>query len=292
MTLKDASRIYSCPHCCKKQFKKKGFYYRKISKTYIPRYFCKICKKYFSTRTLSKTYRQKRPDLNLQVFNYLTSGVSLRRTAKKLKCNYHTVYRKFLWLSARAQTLHLSQNFYINELQIDEMESIEHTKLKPLTIALAVSDEYEILGVRVGTIPAKGFLSEISRKKYGPRNDESRKIVKDLLKSIKVHPKGQSILIKSDSKPSYKNVVRQVFPHNTHEVHVASVNKEKRREMKYLNSEKKVYDPIFALNQRMAKFRDHIKRLTRRSWCTTKIKENLEKHIYLYIADNNKYHLI
>ena len=36
---------------------------------------------------------------------------------------------------------------------IDESESIEHTKLKPLTIALAVSDDYKILGVKVGKIP-------------------------------------------------------------------------------------------------------------------------------------------
>lgn len=36
---------------------------------------------------------------------------------------------------------------------IDESESIEHIKLKPLTIALAVGDDYKILGVKVGKIP-------------------------------------------------------------------------------------------------------------------------------------------
>ncbi|MFN8847881.1 MAG: hypothetical protein ACK5W9_13605, partial [Bdellovibrionales bacterium] len=77
-----------------------------------------------------------------------------------------------------------------------------------------------------------------------------------------------------------------------HETHIARENKEKRRELKYTQLEKKIFDPIFATNQRMAKLRDHIKRLTRRSWCTTKKLINLENHVYLFMAENNGYTLI
>jgi len=292
MIMKDARKLNTCPHCLINHFKKNGYYYRKVSKTYIPRYFCFNCKKYFSTRTVSKTFKQKRPDLNIQVFHYLTSGVSLRRTAQKLNCHYQTVYRKFLWLSKRAQLIHAEKEFFIKELQFDEMESIEHTKLKPLSIALAISENYQILGVKVGSIPAKGHLSEISRKKYGPRLDESPMILRHLLSNLKVRPKAQDFLIKSDSKPSYNKIIKEIFPEQLHQTHIAAENKEKKREAKHTSLEKRIFDPIFALNQRMAKLRDHIKRLTRRSWCTTKIKENLERHIYLYIADNNGYQLV
>lgn len=292
MILKDSSKLYACPHCLKKHFKKKGYYYRRVSKTYIPRYFCFCCKKHFSTRTLSKTYKQKRPDLNQKVFDYLTSGVSLRRTAQKLHCNYHTVYRKFLWLSDRAKSCHSKAEFYIQELQFDEMESIEHTKLKPLTIAVATNEKYKILGVQIGTIPAKGYLSELSKKKYGARENQSEAVVRELLENVKANIKNKSFIIKSDAKPSYKQIVHNVYPDNLHRVHIARENKEKKRDLKYTNLEKRVFDPIFSVNQRMAKFRDHIKRLARRSWCTTKIKENLENHVYLYIADNNNYQLV
>jgi transposase-like protein len=292
MALKDAKKLYSCPHCLKNHFKKKGYYYRRISKTYIPRYFCFDCRKHFSTRTLSKTYRQKRPDLNRQVYNYLTSGVTLRRTTQMLGCSYQTVYKKYLWLSQLAKNYHSTQEFQIKELQFDEMESIEHTKLKPLTIALAVSDDYKVLGVNVGTIPAKGHLSAISIRKYGPRENQSSLVVTELLKNLKVRPQGLDFIIKSDSKFEYKRIAQQVFPLKKHLIHIARVQKDKKREMKYLKSEKIIFDPIFALNQRMAKFRDHIKRLTRRSWCTTKKRENLENHIYLYMADNNGYSII
>ena len=74
--------------------------------------------------------------------------------------------------------------------------------------------------------------------------------------------------------------------------YLASSNKEKRREQKYLKSEKLIHDPLFEVNHTCAVLRDHIKRLARKSWCTTKLKEHLELNIYLYIAKKNKYRFI
>ena len=292
MNIKDAKKLSRCPHCCSRCFKKKGYFYRRVSKTYIPRYLCLACGRGFSTRTLSKTYRQKRPDLNQNIFSLLTSGVTLRRTARNLGCTYLTVYRKFLWLSEHARERHLEEEFFPKEVQFDEMESIEHTKLKPLTIALAVSEDYKILGVKVGMIPAKGHLSRISLKKYGPRENQSEAGLKELFQSLKACLKSDDFLIKSDAKPTYEKIVKEIFPQNRYQKTISRVNKEKRREMKYTSLEKRIFDPLFALNQRFAMLRDHIKRLTRRSWCTTKKIENLEKHLYLYIASNNGYQFL
>ncbi len=216
----------------------------------------------------------------------------MRKCALNHKCSFGTVYRKFLWLSELAKVKHLNTTFTLKEIQFDEMESIEHTKLKPLTIAMAVSDTYQILGVRVGKIPAKGHLAQISVKKYGLRENESELMLRQVLQDVKSKIQGDSFLVKSDAKPSYKKIAKDIFPAQRHERHIAQENKEKRREMKYTNLEKKIFDPIFALNQRFAKLRDHIKRLTRRSWCTTKVIENLERHIYLYIALNNGYQIV
>jgi hypothetical protein len=223
------------------------------------------------------------------VFESLCSGVTLRRTAKNLRVTYRTVCRKFRWLSERASAFHGLQKFKVRELQFDEMESIEHTKLKPLTIVLAVSESYQILGMKVGSIPAKGHLAGISHRKYGLRRDESSTKIRDLLSEVKSQLLCYPNVIKSDFKPSYKNIVQQEYPDTCYVQHLAKQNKEKRREMKYQAKEKQVYDPLFAVNQRCAMLRADIKRLTRRSWCTTKIPENLEKHLMLYIAHNNKY---
>ena len=197
-----------------------------------------------------------------------------------------------MWLSEKAKTEHAKERFRVSEVQFDEMESIEHTKLKPLTIAMAVSEDYQILDVKVGTIPAKGPLSQIAKKKYGSRKNQSDQMIKDLLKGIRPKLEGKKFRLKSDAKPQYRRIAKEIFPKQAHEVFIARANKEKRRELKYTNLEKRVFDPLFALNQRFAKLRDDIKRLCRRSWCTTKKPENLELHIYLYMAANNNMQFI
>jgi hypothetical protein len=60
------------------------------------------------------------------------------------------------------------------EVQMDEMETYEHTRLKPLSISLAVTPGRFIFAVAVAPIPAKGPLATVSRAKYGQRRDGSR----------------------------------------------------------------------------------------------------------------------
>jgi len=278
-----------CPYCRSRHVIKRGSFYRKITKSYHQRHFCRDCQKSFSSRTNSLTYKQKRPDINLQLFELLNSGVTLWGSARILKVKYTSVYKKFLWLSEKAAEYHGKQKFLVKELQFDEMESIEHTKLKPLTIALAVSENYKILGAKVGTIPAKGHLAQIAYKKYGPRENESTIKIKELLTELKPKLLTKPDLIKSDKKPSYSALAKELFKDIPYEQYLSRGNKEKKREMKYQKQEKKIFDPLFALNQRCAKLRADIKRLTRRSWCTTKKKEHLERHLMLYIAKNNQY---
>ena len=216
----------------------------------------------------------------------------MRKTAKELGCSYSTVYRKFKWLGPRAKSAHQEKSFTSETLFFDEMESIEHTKLKPLTIALAVDENYQLLGVEVGTIPAKGHLAAISRKKYGRRKNQSTEKVQKLLEQVKSQLKSTPINIKSDAKTEYKLLVNKTFPGVPYEQFASRGNKEKSREQKYLKKEKAKHDPLFPLNQRCAVLRDHIKRLVRRSWCTTKLPEHLELGIYLYIANHNKYKIV
>lgn len=77
-------------------------------------------------------------------------------------------------------------------------ESIEHTKLKPLTLPLLVDQNQRILGISAGTIPTKGHLAEISRRKYGNRVSESSQLITNLLVDL---PKNIApIVVKTDGK--------------------------------------------------------------------------------------------
>jgi hypothetical protein len=213
--------------------------------------------------------------------------MSLRRTAKNLRLSYNTVSARFLWMAELARLQHekfLRELSSVSEIQLDEMESIEHTKLKPVTIPLIVDDQQRILSVACGEIPAKGYLSEISRKKYGPRTSTSEHLVAKILEQL---PNQLQVnVIKTDGKSSYLKSIHRRFPTVRHEICVRK--EEKRREQLYLKYEKKMFDPMFALNQRCAKLRADINRLIRRSWSTTKKTENLEKHLLIYACYNNQ----
>lgn len=275
-----------CPHCKSHFTIKKSFYFVKHSRTFIRRYQCKDCSKSFSSKTTSPTYRQKKPFLNLQIFHLLMNGNTQRGTARLLHCSKTTVENKFLWLSQH----HFEDNDLKSSLhlQIDEMESIEHTKLKPVTIPFCVDEHYQILGVQTGSIKAKGKLAEISVKKYGIREDQRVFALRSLLLELKSSLKTAPHSITTDSHPLYPKLIKEYFPDIEHIQIVSRDKLKKQRELVFTAERKKIFDPMFALNQRCAKLRADIKRLARRSWCTTKKIENLQRHLKLYQSFNNK----
>ncbi len=282
-----------CTHCGNPKIIKKGFYRVKHSRSYLRRYQCLSCKRTFSSQTHAPTYYQKKPYLNLKLFELLTSGNTQRRSAKLLGCARSTVERKFHWLYRFRNSLEFNQpkQVFSPHLQFDEMESIHHTKLKPLTIPLCVDENYKILALGVGSIPAKGHLANLSRKKYGPRADMRELTINKALSNVKKFCP-EPLTITTDEAPIYKKLIKTHFPKSQHITVSSRAKKEKHREMVYTSKQKKIFDPMFQLNQRCAKLRQDIRRLARRSWCTTKKVENLRKHLELYQIYNNNLQII
>ena len=219
----------------------------------------------------------------------LVSGVSLRRSAKILKIHRTTVARKLRFLADQARLQH--QQFLqglktlgtrFRQVQFDEMESFEHTKLKPLSIPLVVNSQRKILAFDVTSMPAKGPLAHKSLKKYGPRPDHRRKSLKKVLKSLKgiVY---ENALFQSDQNPNYPGVLKSVFPHARH-----TTFKGRQGCVTGQGELKKVtWDPLFSLNHTAAMLRANINRLFRRTWCTTKIPQGLLDHLALYLSFHN-----
>lgn len=215
----------------------------------------------------------------------MASGNSLRRIARLLSINKNTVPRKlqFLGLRARFFNLRFRSEKIASEVQFDDLETIEHTKLKPLSVTLAVEKHSRfILGFEVSRMPAKGLLVKKALKKYGPRQDE-RQIGRDrLFRKIKpqVHPLA---LIESDSNPHYPEVVKQHFPKALHVTVLGA-----RGSIGGQGELKKIqFDPLFSLNHTCAMLRANINRLIRKTWCTTKKIQGLIDHLDIYVAYHN-----
>jgi len=170
-----------------------------------------------------------------------------------------------------------------DEIQFDDLETIEHTKMKPVSITLAVSKGRRILGFRAGSMPAKGLLAIKSIKKYGRRRDERGELRRELFSELSplVNP---GALIKSDSNPYYVSDVKKFFPDCIHEQCIGQRGSTTGQgELKRVR-----FDPIFALNHTCAMFRGNVSALIRKTWCTSKKIENLTYHLAIYAVSHNR----
>lgn len=262
---------------------KDGFFFRANDSRKIQRYKCKVCGTKFSNATFSLAKNQKKRRVNYPLFKLICSGMSMRRAAYCLGVHKLTVRRKVRYLAKRAR---LSQEEFLRKLvreqvksiQIDDLITIEHTKLKPLSVTVMIDkDKRVILGTKVSQIPSFGHLARYSRKKYGPRPSELKEGMESLFNKLK-----KSISTKahfeSDEHTLYLRVIKKFFPNSTHtqfESQRATVAGQ--GEMK-----NKAFDPIFNINHTLAMMRADINRLIRRTWSTTKDPQRLQDHLDVY----------
>lgn len=262
---------------------KRGYYTTRWNRQSVPRYFCKQCRKSFSTHTRLRTYRQKKPYLNRPIFDLYNSTMTQRRIARVLCVNRKTVVRKFLFLSLlarQAQEVWLKQ-YRPMRTQFDEMESFEHTRLKPVCVALCVDElSRNIVDIQVGSMPYKGKWAGISFRKYGPRKDERPQLRRKVLSRLSARG---PLTIVTDGHPSYPAAIKSTLPLANHLAFEAS----KERKFKPHGSRRNVDDPLFALNHTAAKMRHDLSRLLRKVWVTTKRTSRLQAHLDLYIAFHN-----
>ncbi len=228
--------------------------------------------------------------MNEPLRKLLCSGVSQRRSAFILNINKVTVARKLKFLAQQARLgqeefLKKFEHSRINYVQFDEMETFEHTKLKPLSIAIVVEPEKrKILGLRVSEMPAKGLLVNKSILKYGKRVDLRKPAMTKVLSSIK-EKTTTHLLLRSDEKSAYSSWIKEVSPDWQHERF-----KGQRGCIVGQGELKKIgFDPLFSLNHSCAMIRANVNRLFRRTWCTTKKKECLQDHLDLYMDFHNQY---
>lgn len=222
-------------------------------------------------------------DLNSQLAKLLIEGSSLRSASRILNMTYKNTYNKFLWLIKQAQITKNQLRLKAQVLQFDELETIHHTKCKPLSICIMVNENYQVLSLETAEMPAKGRLAQFSVQKYGYRKDDREIVLDQSFSNLTKRLIKKPMLIQSDAKSSYRKFVENYFPGLSYEVYNRS-EKERHRDRLHEKSQKKVFDPLFALNQRCALLRSSIKRLTRRSWCTTKKIENLQGHLDLFLV--------
>jgi len=215
----------------------------------------------------------------------------LRDAARHFKVSRTTIARRlvFLAVQARGRNEALLGDFQrefgaFEHVQFDDMISAAHTKCKPVTATVVVQEKTRIvIDYSVAQIPAFGLLAAVSRKKYGPRADHSRRERNRLFRRLQnLLPKHANF--RTDEHKHYPVVIKRHFPNATHLTHKgAKGSVSGQGEMKKLGR-----DPLFSINQSFAMFRDKMSRLSRRSWNLSKHIERLDDHMAIYIESHNR----
>lgn len=180
-----------------------------------------------------------------------------------------------------------SQEAKVVHLQFDDLITIEHTKMKPLTISLAVNAKTRhILGAKVARIGAFGHLAEKSRKKYGTRPNRHLTALHSLFSEISPTV-AAGALVESDEHKRYAAIVSKFLNGREYKQYkggrgcIAG-----QGELKKLG-----FDPLFALNHTCAMLRYCVNRLARKTWCTTKKPGRLQMHLEIFIDHYNSVYL-
>ncbi len=284
--------IPHCPSGCSRRQNVRtvvrfGHFYRSSDRRKIQRFKCAHCGRYFSQASFSKKFGQNKRHLNGEIFKLLVSGVSQRRIARMLNCHLTTVSRKLSFLGQQARWINHCDRLKtskVSEVQFDDLETFEHTKLKPLSVTLMVEKgSRQILAFEVARMPAKGLLAKKSLKKYGPRRDERPQSRDRLFRRIQ-SVVFENALIESDQNPSYFPLVKVFFPKARYQT-----CKGQRGAVTGQGELKKIgFDPLFSLNHTCAMFRANVNRLFRKTWCTTKKIQPLIDHLELYAFYHNR----
>jgi len=289
---------YGCPNFDCKFFNnhqkiiKNGRFKRKSDSRFVQKFKCTNCGKQFSKATYSLEKYQKKRRINLKVLEGISCGISIRRLAKNLRVDKKTIKRKIDYLAVKTKKKNESflrklEKQKVTHIQFDDLITTEHTKLKPLSISIAVdADRRYILGAEVSRIPAFGYLAELSRRKYGFRKSEHRDGLKRLFEKVHIAVHSNA-LVRSDEHKTYPEFVSSYLPKVTYERFKGG-----RGCVVGQGELKKLYrDPLFSINHTCAMFRANINRLIRKTWCTTKDPKMLQKHLEIYIYYFNQIYL-
>ena len=207
-----------------------------------------------------------------------------------MNLNPKTVARKLIFLAQQARKRHQSwlkmfEHVKIDHLQLDDLITSHHTKLKPLSVTVVVNAKTRhILGLQVGTIPAFGKIAKLSRKKYGKRKNQLPQNLDTLWENLKPIVAPEAV-VESDEHHLYGKFIHRHHPHVHHQQHksypaaVAGQGELKR----------KARDPLFRINHTLAMLRANINRLFRRTWNTTKKVSCLTDHLWVYVSFHNRF---
>ena len=286
-----------CPHpLCPSQsngsftYQRRGSFQRALDQRIVQRYSCCVCNRYFSDQSFRLDYRLRRPMLTDPAFWLFASKVTHRQAARFLRCARGTVRHRLELLGRHCRDFHALQRKRLKgalspQLALDELETYEtDRRLKPVTVPVLLHEpSWFVLDVQVAPLPSRGGLAphhtlrkDLQIAREGRRRSGSTEAVRQCFANVAELLQPDSAgLLRTDEKKTYVGLKKALLPERVTHVRVSS--KEPRG----------LENPLFRINQTLAMLRDGVSRLVRRNWAASKKREQLEKHLWVWIAYRN-----
>ncbi len=258
-------------------FRRKGSYHPLCRSHPVARFRCRGCGRTFSRQTFRADYRHKKPHINARFLELMVACVGQRQAARVLRVARRTIERRFTWLARHAAGYHarrLRDVTLAGPFQIDELESFEANRFQPVTVPVLIDrTTLFIVDCAVGPLRRKGRMTPKQRRlraqheaQHGRRPTASTPAVRKVLQTL-AGVAVRRVVLESDRKALYGALARRLLgravrwrPHDA------------TRRRDHAN-------PLFPINHTNARLRHFLSRLRRRTWCVSKTRSGLERHL-------------
>ena len=274
------------------QWRHYGHYVRKCDGREVPRYYCRACRRTFSTQSFRVDHGLRKPWIDITLLQHFVSKCTLRQSSRVLGVKLETVTRRHRRYGVHFERLHAALLARVKangglpgRFQLDELETYEtDRRIQPVTVPVLVeASSGFIVSTATAPLPSRGNLRprDMARRKayevrFGKRKSGSKEAVERCLQQLAdARPAGADTELTTDRKVAYVGSVQRVLGPGTR--HVRCSSKIRRDER----------NPLFRVNLTLAMLRDGVSRLVRRNWAAAKLRERLEHHLWIWIAWRN-----
>ena len=192
----------------------------------VPRFRCKSCRRTFSRQTFRADFRDRKPHLNALLFGFITSGVGIRQSARRIGLSLRCTELKLRKMGRHLRRLNLNLR---KGLEAGGKRAFTSTNSRPMKSdempgrsafpVLIESESRFIVWAESAPIRPRGTMTtnrlkaiQESERRHGIRKDTSRRSVRRTLKrGADLAARSGSIVLQTDEKSSYPGIARRVF---------------------------------------------------------------------------------
>ena len=266
-----------------------GSYHPKCRPHPVPRFQCRRCRRTFSRQTFRIDYRDHRPHVNGEVLSMLASGVGLRQIAREIRMSKRCLELKARKIAWHLRKLHHNLMGKFRDgcgFALDELETFEVCRsTRPLTAPVLIEQESTfVVDARASPIPPSGRMTRARRRrieaeeqKRGKRRNRSQRACARVLATLaKRSVELTAVPFRSDMKQTYPKLLADAF--GGERVQHQQVHSKRKRD---------VTNPLHRINLTLARVRDLMGRLRRRTWLVSKKARWLNLHLMVFACYRN-----